>query len=274
MSFWRWCATDMASTPATGPHSTGWRTSSPLWRYTETYAGYGEQRDFPFLDRLPPVALRENYQQLLQRWLRDTEHRDAWDAWVSVVEETIDLSKWAKGRPGLSFGFPHLVRLRWSDVLAAFEEAAPKGTTTSEFFARNGDTIDREVEFGKASAHPVGEWELLRDLKVLIQACDAGKRGAHGTSTMEGFVRLYVEHAAEIDMRHLEVRHRAENLGMPSVARVADRVYASYVNQLNEGFSPDTRYDRTCGSTRRAGCNRTSRADTVGSEGSTGCRHR
>ena len=203
---------------------------------TETYAGYGEQRDFPFLDRLPPVALRENYQQLLQRWLRDTEHRDGWDAWVSVVEETIDLSKWAKGRSGLSFGFPHLVRLRWSDVLAAFEEAAPKGTTTSEFFARNGDTIDREVEFGKARAHPVGEWELLRDLKVLIQACDAGERGAHGTSTMEGFVRLYVEHAAEIDMRHLEVRHRAENLGMPSVARVADRVYASYVNQLNEGF--------------------------------------
>ena len=203
---------------------------------TETYAGYGEQRDFPFLDRLPPVALRENYRQLLQRWLRDTEHRDAWDAWVSVVEGTIDLSKWAKGRPGLSFGFPHLVRLRWSDVLAAFDEAAPKGTTTSEFFARNGDTIDREVEFGKASAHPVGEWELLRDLKVLIQACDAGERGAQGTSTMEGFVRLYVEHAAEIDMRHLEVRHRAENLGMPSVARVADRVYASYVNQLNEGF--------------------------------------
>ena len=53
---------------------------------------------------------------------------------------------------------------------------------------------------------------------------------------MEGFVRLYVEYAAEIDMRHLEVRHRAENLGMPSVARVADRVYASYVNQINEGF--------------------------------------
>ena len=203
---------------------------------TETYAGYGEQRDFPFLDRLPPVALRENYRQLLQRWLRDTEHRDAWDAWVSVVEGTIDLSKWAKGRSGLSFGFPHLVRLRWSGVLAAFEEAALKGTTTSEFFARNGDTIDREVEFGKASAHPVGEWELLRDLKVLIQASDAGEREAHGTSTMEGFVRLYVEHASEIDMRHLEVRHRAENLGMPSVARVADRVYGSYINQLNEGF--------------------------------------
>ena len=46
----------------------------------------------------PPVALRDNYRQLLQRWLRDTEHREAWDAWVEVVEGTIDLSTWAKER--------------------------------------------------------------------------------------------------------------------------------------------------------------------------------
>ena len=203
---------------------------------TETYVGYGERSDFPFLDRLPPVALRDNYRQLLQRWLRDTEHREAWDAWVEVVEGTIDLSTWAKERQGLSFGFPHLVRLRWSGVLAAFEEAAPKGTTTSEFLDRNGDTIDRETEFGKASAHPVGEWELLRDLTILIQACETGERGVLDTSTMEGFVRLYVEHATRIDMCHLEVRHRAESLGLPSVARVADRVYASYTNVLNERF--------------------------------------
>src|SRR5262249_13388854 len=110
---------------------------------TETYAGYGEPRDFPFVDRLPPVGLREHYRQLLQRWLRDSEHRGAWDTWVEEVEESIDLSAWAKGRPGLSFGFPHLVQLRWNEVLASFEEAAPKSTTTSEFFARHGDIIER-----------------------------------------------------------------------------------------------------------------------------------
>lgn len=202
----------------------------------ETYAGYGEPRDFPFIDRLPPVGLRGNYRQLLQRWLRDSEHRAAWDTWVDEVEEGLDLSAWAKERPGLSFGFPHLVRLRWNEVLASFEEAAPKSTTTSEFFARHGETIEREVEFGKASAHPVGEWELLRALQALIHACEAGERDARSASSMEGFARVYVKHASNIDMRHLEVRREAENHGMPSVARVADRVYAVYVNLLNDGF--------------------------------------
>lgn len=203
---------------------------------TETYAGYGEPRDFPFMDRLPPVALRENYRRLLQRWLRDSEHRAAWDTWVDEVEEAVDLSGWAKGRPGLSFGFPHLVRLRWNEVLAAFEEAAPKSTTTSEFLARYGEIIDREVEFGKASAHPVGEWKLLRALQTLIRAGEAGEQDARSASSMEGFARVYVKHASNIDMRHLEVRRLAEDHGLPSVARVADRVYASYVNPLNDGF--------------------------------------
>jgi hypothetical protein len=203
---------------------------------TETHAGYGEPKDFPFTDRLPSVGLRENYRQLLQRWLRDSEHRAAWDTWIEEVEESVDLSRWAKGRPGLSFGFPHLVRLRWSEVLAAFEEASPKSTTTSEFFARQGETIEREVEFGKASAHPVGEWELLRELQTLIRACEAGEQDVRGTSSMEGLARVYVKHASNIDMRHLEVRRQAENHGMPSVARVADRAYAGYVNLLNDGF--------------------------------------
>lgn len=203
---------------------------------TETYAGYGEPRDFPFTDRLPSVGLRENYRQLLQRWLRDSEHRAAWDTWVEEVEESVDLSRWARGRPGLSFGFPHLVRLRWSEVLAAFEEAAPKGTTTSEFFARHGETIEREVEFGKASVHPVGEWALLRELQALIRACEAGEQDVSGTSSMEGFARVYVKHASNIEMRHLQVRRQAENHGMPSAARVADRAYAGYANLLNDGF--------------------------------------
>lgn len=203
---------------------------------TETYAGYGEPKDFPLADRLPPVALRDHYLQLLQRWLRDTEHREAWDDWVAEVEENIDLSTWATGRAGSSFGFPHLVRLRWSEVLAAFQAAASKSTTTSEFFARNSDSIDREAEFGRASAHPVGEWDLLRELRTLMQACATGERGVLVTSSMEGFARLYVDHAAQIDMRHLEVRHRSENLGLSAVASVADRVYANYTNSLNEAF--------------------------------------
>jgi hypothetical protein len=46
---------------------------------TETYLGYGEPPDFPFTERLPSLALRPHHVQLLQRWLRDSESRAAWD---------------------------------------------------------------------------------------------------------------------------------------------------------------------------------------------------
>ena len=77
---------------------------------TETFLGYGEPADFPFADRLPAFAVRAHHRQLLQRWLRDVEYRAAWDRWVEVVETKVDLAAWAKGRAGLSFGFPHSAR--------------------------------------------------------------------------------------------------------------------------------------------------------------------
>jgi hypothetical protein len=49
---------------------------------TETYLGYNEPTDFPFAERLPPLALRQHHVQLLQRWLRDAESRPAWDRWL------------------------------------------------------------------------------------------------------------------------------------------------------------------------------------------------
>ena len=57
-----------------------------LLALTETYLGYGEPPDFPFADRMPPVSLRPHHIQLLQRWLRDTESRGAWDRWIQEVE--------------------------------------------------------------------------------------------------------------------------------------------------------------------------------------------
>src|SRR5207244_1157968 len=88
---------------------------------TETYLGYREPTDFPFVQRLPPWILRPHHVQLIYRWLRDSESRPAWDRWISEVETKLDLTAWAKGRDGLSLAFPHLVRLRWNEVWSAFE---------------------------------------------------------------------------------------------------------------------------------------------------------
>ena len=135
-----WCESDTASRRPDGAPADWVHDLVALLALTETYLGYGEPGDFPFSDRLPPLALRPHHTQLLQRWLRDTEYRAAWDRWISTVETKIDLSSWAKSRTGFSFGFPHLVRLRWQAILTAFEEAAPKTSATAEFFERHGQT--------------------------------------------------------------------------------------------------------------------------------------
>jgi len=203
---------------------------------TETYLGYGEPADFPFAERLPPLGLRPHHVQLLQRWLRDAGGRTAWDRWIQEAETNLDLTAWAKGREGLSFGFPHLVRLRWEEVWSAFEEAAEKGSTTAGFFERYVDVIGKEAEYARASRSQVGAWGLLRSLGAFVVACDDARRQAERADSVAELARVYVEFASSVERQHIQIRYEAEQQGLPAAARVADRAYASYTNTLNARF--------------------------------------
>lgn len=203
---------------------------------TESFLGYGERADFPLAERLPPAAVRPHHRQLLQRWLRDSESRAAWDAWIREVEATVDLTAWAQGKPGFCFGFPHLVRMRWREIEDAFAAAAPKSSTTEAFFAEHGALIAREAEFGRASPSPSGAWELLDRLRKLVRACENAGQRAERADTVEALVGVYVDEAAPADAAHLDVRRRAEQESQPAVAAVADRAYAAYANTLNRRF--------------------------------------
>ena len=204
---------------------------------TETYLGYGEPVDFPFAERLPPLALRQHHVQLLQRWLRDAESRPAWDRWITEVESHLDLSAWAAGKQGLSFGLPHLVAQRWQRTLAAFETASDKTSATHAFFAAHRAMIQREAEFGKASHAPVGAWAVLASLDRFLDACSKAEAMVEQENTSEGFVRLYIQQAPIVDRQHLQMRYAAMEQGFPTVGKVADRAYASYTNALNQRFS-------------------------------------
>lgn len=203
---------------------------------TETFLGYDEPNDFPFADRLPPVPIRPLHVQLLQRWLRDSESRGAWDHWIRKIESEIDLSEWAQDRAGLSFGLPHLVRQRWSKVKQAFNMAAPRSSATAEFFERHQDLITREAEFGKASHAPIGAWPLLRDLGVFVEACGDAETKVARLTTASDLAQAYIEGAATIELQHMRIRSRAEEHDLPSAIRVADRAYADYANVLNTRF--------------------------------------
>ena len=207
-----------------------------LLALTETFVGYDEPAEFPFADRLPPLVLQPYHVQLLQRWLRDAESRGAWDHWIQQIETRIDLSGWARARPGLSFGLPHLVRQRWRKIRQAFEEAAPKTSAVAEFFECHGDLIAKEAEFGKASHAPIGEWSLLRNLGAFVQACRAGEAGVGELSSVTDLAWAYVDATATIELQHIRTRSRAEEHDLPSVIQVADRAYADYANALNARF--------------------------------------
>lgn len=152
---------------------------------TETYLGYAEPTDFPFADRLPPVGVRAYSGQLLQRWLRDTEHRAAWDRQIAAVEGEIDLSEWARDRVGVTFAFPHLVKLRRDRMLGLFEAASAKTSTTAAFFEQHGAAIAKEAELSKASPSAHGEWKLLVDLRTL-----GGRDQKAVRKTVSGLIKL------------------------------------------------------------------------------------
>jgi len=203
---------------------------------TETFLGYGEPAGFPFLDRLPALSVRPHHRQLLERWLRDAEYRVAWDRWIAAVESKIDLAAWARGRSGLSFGFPHLSRMRFEQTLGDFEAAASKESTSRAFFESHADLITKEAEFGKASARGAGAWSLLRDLGTFFDDCTRGVSLVADAASVAELARVYVDHAMLFEWRHIQLRQGAEQEGLPAVARVADRAYASYAVALNDAF--------------------------------------
>jgi hypothetical protein len=203
---------------------------------TETYLGYGELADFPFIDRLPAIPLREHHRQLLDRWLKDAEGRPVWERWVRQVEPHLDLSAWAADKKGLSFSLPHLVELRWKRTMVDFEKASERESTTREFFDRHGVTVRREVEFGKASPTPIGAWPLLAQLDAFLSCCREAVVMTERVTTAAELAQLYVAESARIEGRHIQLRSGAMSQGLPAISKVADRAYAAYTNPLNEKF--------------------------------------
>lgn len=203
---------------------------------TETFLGYGEPGDFPLAERLPPVALRTHHAQLLTRWLRDVEYRQIWDEWAHRIEEKVDLTAWASRRPGRCYSLPKLTFERMRLATEAFAEASSKDSTTQAFFDEHATVLEHEAEFAKASTQDFEAWALLRDLGRFLAECAIAQGEVGAATDAKAVARLYQRRAGTIDWQHIHLRYRAEELGTPSVARVADRCYAAYTNALNAAF--------------------------------------
>lgn len=203
---------------------------------TETFQGYGEPADFPFADRLPPLAARPLMEDLLKRWLRDSQGRAAWDHCIAAVEADLDLSVWASTREGLSFAFPHLVQLRWDQVRAELEAAASKISDTEAFLAKRKELIKLESEYARSSDNPIGGWGALLALAGFVEQCRLGEHQVAGATGCGDLAQVYLSNALGIERQHVVLRRDAEDLGLHAISQIADRSYAAYTNALNGRF--------------------------------------
>jgi biotin operon repressor len=203
---------------------------------TETYNGYGEPADFPFLNRLPPSRFREGQVQLLRRWLRDANSRPAWDRWIKSVEQHLNLTDWARGRTGLSFGFPHLARLRWSRFRERFAAASEKWSDLRQLVKTEESALREEVDFGRASQAPTGQWEMLLGVAGFVDTCEQGRKAVEKAASASELAKVYCEFAGTIDRAHAQLKATAEEHDVPEVVAVVDRGYGDYANDLNQRF--------------------------------------
>ncbi|MCX6877114.1 MAG: hypothetical protein NTW21_25385 [Verrucomicrobia bacterium] len=203
---------------------------------TEAFVGYGEPEDFPFADRVPPTRYRENHLNLVRRWLRDANCRGAWDRWVVEAEEHLNLASWAKGKKGACYGFPHLVTQRWHDAVQSLVYSAESPDKFVSHVAEVSPDIQREVEFTKASAAPADSWDTLAGFTRFVAATEKAKQAAGDASSSAECLRVYLEFAAEVDQAHLRLKGQAQEWDLVDLARIIDRTYAAYANQLNQTF--------------------------------------
>jgi hypothetical protein len=203
---------------------------------TETYTGYGEPADFPFLNRLPPSRYRDGQVQLLRRWLRDANSRPAWDRWVKQVEQHLNLTDWASGKGGLSFGFPHLARLRWNHFREQFAAASEKWSDLRQLVKTEEKALREEVDYARASQSPTGHWEMLLGVAMFVDTCEKGRKAVEHAKTAGGLAKVYCEFAGTIDRAHAQLKATGEEHDVPEVVAVVDRGYGDYANELNQRF--------------------------------------
>jgi len=203
---------------------------------TEAFVGYGEPDDFPFADRLPPARYREHQVALVRRWLQDANCRGAWDRWVVEAEGHVNLSGWAKGKKGAAYGFPHLVTQRWEKAVRSLSYSGDEQAGLAERVAEMSPDIQREAEFGRASACAPGAWDTLLGFASFLKAAERARDSAEKAASMPECLQVYLEYADEVDGGHLRLKGEAQDRGLGELASMIDEIYGAYAKLLNQRF--------------------------------------
>ncbi len=204
---------------------------------TETYEAHGEPADFPFIALLPEAPYRARCVQLLKRWLKDGSAASDYDRLIRQAEREVDLSAWARGLPGASFAFPHLVRLRFQIFYSRFRDAAAQKTRYLPLLREHAQELAAAAELTRASPEPLRGFELLLRLAQLVTACEEAIAKAGACAGAGELARLYVDYAGRIDRAHWRlVADAGREAELEEVSAVANRAYGDYLTGLNAAF--------------------------------------
>jgi hypothetical protein len=204
---------------------------------TETYEAYGEPSDFPFASLLPEAPYRARCVQLLKRWLKDGSAAGDYHRLIRRVEGEIDLSSWARSRAGISFAFPHLVRLRFQVFYDQFRDAAKHKTRYLPLLREHAPDLAAAAELTRASPEPLRGFELLHRLAQLATACEEALAKVRAGASAKELASLYLDYAGRIDRAHWRlVADAGRETDLEEVATVANRAYGEYLTGLNSAF--------------------------------------
>ncbi|MFY9826548.1 MAG: PglZ domain-containing protein [Thermoanaerobaculia bacterium] len=203
----------------------------------ETYTGYGEPTDFPYLELLPESPFRKRCVEFLKRWMKDSAAAGHYLRLIRRVERDYDLTAWARSHSGASFAFPHLARLRFQTLYDRFKAAARQ---KSEYIAYLRD-VARELatlaDLSRASPEPIRGFDLLHRLSQLVPACEEALARAGSSTSAEDVLRVYTESAGEIDRVHWRLfADCTKEVDLEDLLAVANRAYGEYLEGLNTAF--------------------------------------
>jgi len=211
----------------------------------ETYTGYGEPADYPYLELLPESPFRRRCIEFLKRWMKDSAGAGHYLRLIRRVERDYNLAAWAHVHSGASFAFPHLARLRFQTIYDRFKAASGQKSEYVAYLRDVAKELANLADLSRASPEPVRGFDLLNRLAQLVPACEETSARARACTNAESVLRIYAESAGTVDREHWRlVADCTKEEDLEDILAVANRAYGEYLEALNASFFAGLR-DRT-----------------------------
>lgn len=201
----------------------------------EAWDAFGRATDFPFLARIPADEKpREAALALVRNAV--LPRPDVADRLRTLVNrhaaELAGLVAWSGGRSGVPAAIPAIAQARLREIVAAVEAASGAGA------AAGVKALDELLPGHDAAAAADRGFKILRDVRDLAHLADRLRGVLVAAASTGAMARTYATEAWRVDDAYLRIAAACrEHAAMAPVRRLAERVYAGYLDAVNQRFT-------------------------------------